>query len=79
MRKFLMISAAALILTACSNADAEKVKADATKTVDAAHNTAKEAAAGSDKSYAKPRKFNATKLGAVLDALDGIQKSLSPI
>lgn len=60
MRKFLMISAAAFILTACSNADAEKTKVDSNETA--------EAAAGSDKSYAKKRKFDGEKLKAILDA-----------
>ena len=68
MRKFLMISAAALILTACSNADAEKTKVETTKAVEAAHETAKDTAAGSDKTYGKAKKFDGAKLETILAA-----------
>jgi len=69
MRKFLMISAAALLLTACSNAEAGKAKSDTAKAAQAVKEAGhKEAAAGSDKTYAKERKFDGAKLKTILDA-----------
>ena len=80
MRNFLMISAAALILTACSNGEADKVKADATKAAEATQTETKgkkakkQTAAGSDTKKAKAKspktkgKFNAAKLDTILAA-----------
>ena len=64
MRKFLTLTAAALFLTACSNADSGTAKVDTTKAVE----VAKDAAAGSNKTYAKAPKFNGAKLEAILAA-----------
>jgi len=68
MRKFLMISAAALFFAGCSNADTDTVKAKTTEVTQAAKDTAKDAATGSDKTYAKGKKFDKAKLDTILAA-----------
>ncbi len=64
MRKFLMITAAALILTACSNAAADKTKTETSKAPEAANKIE----ASSTKTHKKAKKFDAAKLDTVLAA-----------
>lgn len=63
MRKFLTLTATAIILVGCSNAEADKTKA-----VDAVQSTVSDASAGSDKTYKKVKKFDGAKLESILAA-----------